>query len=488
MKLSISAMVFYIFLLPYLFATSATSSPSVIIVGAGMSGITAAKTLQENGIKDFLMLEATNRIGGRMKKAYWANKTIELGANWLFRGGHKFNMITDIANKIKLKTFLSDYTNLSSNTYKQNGGLYPKKVVEAEITIADETADFCSNLSKILSSKGNQVDNDISILAAERLFKQVPRTPVETVVDFFYNDFEDAEPPRISSLKNTFPREEFEDFGDEEYFVADPRGFETVVHYIAKQFLKYKNGIVADPRVKLNKVVNEIIYTKNGVRVKTEDGSVYDAKHVIVSVSIGVLQSNLIQFKPALPQWKTLAINAFDMAIYTKIFMKFPRRFWPTGKGTEFFLYAHETRGYYPIWQHLDNELPGSNILFVTVTDTESVRIEQQSDKQTVAEIMVVLRKLFGENTPEPTNILVPRWWSNRFYKGTYANWPAGYTQKRYEELKAPIGPVYFTGEHTNSTYIGYVNGAYFSGINTANDLVGCIKKQSCRGLRDIIE
>jgi polyamine oxidase len=434
------------------------------------------------------MLEATNRIGGRMRKAYWANNTIELGANWLFRGGPKFNIITDIANKIKLKTFYSDFANLSSNTYKQNGGLYRKKVVEAEIEIADETSDFCSNLSKIFSSKGNNIDNDISILAAQRLYKKVPRTPVETVVDFFYNDFEDAEPPRISSLKNTFPREEFESFGEDEYFVADPRGFVSVLHYIAKQFLYYKNGVVADPRVKLNKVVREIIYTKNGVTVKTEDGSVYNAKHVIVSVSIGVLQSNLINFNPPLPQWKAESINAFDMAIYTKIFMKFPQRFWPTGPGTEFFLYAHERRGYYPIWQHLENELPGSNILFATVTDTESVRIEQQPDKETVGEIMEVLKKLFGENVPKPTNILVPRWWSNRFYKGTYANWPAGYTQARYQQLKAPIGPVYFTGEHTNSTYIGYVNGAYFSGINTANDLLDCIRKQSCRGLANMNE
>ena len=39
------------------------------------------------------------------------------------------------------------------------------------------------------------------------------------------------------------------------------------------------------------------------------------------------------------------------MAVYTKIFLKFPYKFWPAGNGTEFFLYAHEKRGYYTIWQ-----------------------------------------------------------------------------------------------------------------------------------------
>ena len=48
-------------------------------------------------------------------------------------------------------------------------------------------------------------------------------------------------------------------------------------------------------------MVNEISYSKNGVTVKTEDGSVYRAEYVMVSASIGVLQSGLINFKPDLP-------------------------------------------------------------------------------------------------------------------------------------------------------------------------------------------
>ncbi|KAJ4720526.1 Polyamine oxidase 1 [Melia azedarach] len=169
------------------------------------------------------------------------------------------------------------------------------------------------------------------------------------------------------------------------------------------------------------------------------------------------------------------------MAVYTKIFLKFPYKFWPTGNGTEFFLYAHTRRGYFPIWQHLDTELPGSNILFTTVTDEESRRIEKQSDEQTKAELMVVLKKLFGNKIPEPQTILVPRWFSNRFYRGSYSNWPNGYTQERYNDLKEPVGPIYFAGEHTNATYIGYADGAYFSGITTAKDLISCLRK-SCKG------
>lgn len=85
--------------------------------------------------------------------------------------------------------------------------------------------------------------------------------------------------------------------------------------------------------------------------------------------------------------------------------------------------------------QHLENEYPGSNILFVTVTAEESRRVEQLSDQEVEAEVMVVLKTLFGNNIPKPEDILVPRWGLNRFYKGSYSNWPDKYNQNRHDQL-----------------------------------------------------
>lgn len=71
------------------------------------------------------------------------------------------------------------------------------------------------------------------------------------VVDYYHNDYEDGEPPKVTSLKHTYPRNEFVDHGEDPHFVADPRGFEIVVQYLAKQFL---SSLKSDPRLKLNKV------------------------------------------------------------------------------------------------------------------------------------------------------------------------------------------------------------------------------------------
>lgn len=77
-----------------------------------------------------------------------------------------------------------------------------------------------------------------------------------------------------------------------------------------------------------------------------------------------------------------------------------------------------------PSDQHMENAFPGSNILVVTLTNGESKRVEAQCDEETLKEAMGVLRDMFGPNIPDATDILVPRWWNNRFQRGSYSNYP----------------------------------------------------------------
>uniref|UniRef100_A0ACD5WPA4 Uncharacterized protein n=1 Tax=Avena sativa TaxID=4498 RepID=A0ACD5WPA4_AVESA len=463
------------------------AGPKVIIVGAGMSGISAGKRLSDAGITDFVILEATDRMGGRIRKTKFAGVNVEMGANWVEGvNGDEMNPIWTMANGtggLNLRTFRSDFDHIPSNTYKQGGGLYEKKFVEKIIERMDEVDESGSKLAGTLHHSGQQ---DMSVLAMQRLNDHMPAgpsMPVDMVLDYYQHDFEFAEPPRVTSLQNTLPLPTFDNFGDDVYFVADPRGYESVVYHVAGQYLKTdpESGAIVDPRLKLNTVVREITYFPSGVKVRTEDNEVYRTDYILVSASLGVLQTDLIRFKPQLPSWKIVSMYQFDMAVYTKIFLKFPRRFWPETPDTEFFLYASGRRGYYPVWQQLEKQYPGSNVLLVTVTDDESRRIEQQSDNQTMVEAVEVLRKMFpGKDVPEATEILVPRWWSNRFFKGTFSNWPIGVNRYEYDLIRAPVGRVYFTGEHTSEKYNGYVHGAYLAGIDSADILINCAKKKMC--------
>jgi polyamine oxidase len=79
------------------------------------------------------------------------------------------------------------------------------------------------------------------------------------VLDYFRYDYEFAEPPRTTSLQNTEPTATFADFGEDAHFVADQRGFETIIHHIAGQYLTTDNaGNIVDSRLKLNKVLHVI--------------------------------------------------------------------------------------------------------------------------------------------------------------------------------------------------------------------------------------
>ena len=90
----------------------------------------------------------------------------------------------------------------------------------------------------------------------------------------------------------------------------------------------------------------------------------------------------------------------------------------------------------------MENAYPGSNILVVTLTNGESKRVEAQSDKETLEEAMGVLRDMFGPHIPNATDILVPRWWNNRFQRGSYSNYPIISDNQDVHDIK--VFPSYF--------------------------------------------
>lgn len=236
--------------------------------------------------------------------------------------------------------------------------------------------------------------------------------------------------------------------------------------------------------------MTNVSYDDTDVVALTSDGSCYRAPYAICTFSLGVLQAALagvapVSFEPDFPHWKQVAITKFDMGIYTKIFLQFDpaQQFWDSN--TQYFLYAHPTtRGYYPVWQSLSAPgfLPGSGIFFVTVVDDQSRRVEAQSDEQTKEEVLDVLRQMFGpENVPQPTAFMYPRWGLTDWAYGSYSNWPTGVTLKDHQNLRANVGRLFFAGEHTSSSYYGYLQGAYFEGRDVGNRVASCVKKpQRC--------
>lgn len=194
-----------------------------------------------------------------------------------------------------------------------------------------------------------------------------------------------------SKLKRGMPRNvraalarigALDDSESPEFFVTDSRGYIAVMQYIADSYLSAN-----DQRLILNTTVTNIQYDESqptGVTVTSADGRKFTADYVICTFSAGVINKgdSTGLFSPSLPQWKRKAYARAQMGTYTKVFLKFNEPFWDDWVYT---LYADSSKyGYYPVWQNMQalglffpND---TNVFMVTVVNSESDRIEIQSD------------------------------------------------------------------------------------------------------------
>jgi monoamine oxidase len=91
----------------------------VVIIGAGFSGIGAAKELHESGI-DFVVIEAGDQIGGRAKSTTFGDYTVELGANWIHSpystNGDSHNTIWLYKELLEIEGSWSNWNNYKSRS------------------------------------------------------------------------------------------------------------------------------------------------------------------------------------------------------------------------------------------------------------------------------------------------------------------------------------------------------------------------------------
>ncbi|KAH8660621.1 putative flavin-containing polyamine oxidase [Xylariales sp. PMI_506] len=461
------------------------SRTKVAILGAGIAGITTAQALSNNSISDFIILEYQDRIGGRVHSAPFGNGpdgnplVVEYGANWiqgLGQPGGRENPIWIFEQKWNISNHQSNYSSIL--TYNETG----------YVDFSDEITAFEDALSAMEDTAGEilkdnlqdpTVREGLSIIGWKP--SQRPYPEAAETVEWWLYDGEQALTPEESSLvfNAAVSNFTFLQFSNENNFVTDQRGHSYWIRGEASTFLAPD-----DPRLRLNTIVEKIAYSPEGVTVTADDGTCVHADYAVCTFSLGVLQRDgAVSFEPALPMWKKTAIEMFEIGIYTKIFLQFPYTFWPANK--EYFLYAdpHE-RGWYPIWQSLDVEgfFPGSHILFVTVTEQQSHRVEKMTDEETLQEVMVVLRSMFPDvDIPQPTAFTYPRWSQIPWAYGSFTAWPAGTTLEMHENLRANVDRLWFTGEHTSSSYFGYMQGAWFEGQDAGNRIAGLISGK-CEG------
>ena len=99
--------------------------------------------------------------------------------------------------------------------------------------------------------------------------------------------------------------------------------------------------------------------------------------------------------------------------------------------------------------------------------------MENQTDAQITNDIMEILRKIYGNDIPNPTEVLISRWTQDPFARGSYSFAGLGSLPEDFEAFEVPLNNrVFFAGEHTIHDYRGTVHGAYLSGIREGQKIV----------------
>lgn len=417
----------------------------ILIVGAGMAGLSAAKSLKELGY-DVIVLEARQRTGGRIWTDHTLGLPLDIGASWIH--GVKANPLTQLADEVGAERVKTDYDSLTIfNTY--GAELSASEVVELEKTFDDLMTriefwqeDFESDVSlqkaidQYLNNKHYSDDGMRKLVYA--INTEIEHEYAADVQDLSLYWFDDAG--------------EF-DGGD----VIFPMGYEQLTRPLIK-------GL----DIRLEETVRQVEYNPDGIRILTANRE-YTARKAILTLPAGVLQSGSVQFKPALPDKKQNALKLFGSGVLNKVYLQFSEVFWDAD--THLIGYVSEKKGQWCEWLNL-NALLGQPVLLAFNAGAYGHEIEALSDKEILSQALLRLGQMLGKQIPEPIGWLITRWGQDPFALGSYSSLKPGATPNIYDDLAKPVDKVlFFAGEATHRTHPATVHGAYLSGQRAAKEL-----------------
>jgi monoamine oxidase len=300
--------------------------------------------------------------------------------------------------------------------------------------------------------KGGQADISLQAGIDQVLSRRVVNEKERTELNYAIHAVIEEEYATNASDLSLFNWDQDQEFGGQS--VIFPRGYGQIADALARGM-----------DIRLNQRVSRIEYSNRGVRIKT-DQSTLAAERVVVTLPLGVLKRGTITFLPALPEAKIEAISRLGMGVLNKVFLRFPRVFWPKDRDT--FGVVSERKGEWAEW--IDYyKYTGQPVLLGLNSGKHARDLEELADQTVVAAAMQVLRGIYGRSIPDPDGVVVTRWGSDPFSLGAYSSIPPGANGKDYDTLAEPVGDrVFFAGEATSRSYPATVHGAFLSGEREA--------------------
>ncbi|WP_458042580.1 MULTISPECIES: flavin monoamine oxidase family protein [Bacteria] len=423
-----------------------------IVVGAGIAGLTAARLVTRAG-RRVVILEARDRVGGRVHTDRSDGLITDLGASWI-------HGITDSPVAAAAQAFGMPMVEFTVGGYQPDSrpiahyGPDGRRLSDAAARdyVSDIHAVDATLVDVIAGSAPDASYRDVTEAALAQHGWNAERT--QRVREYLEHRAEEQYGAWIEDLAAHGLDDDSID-GDEVVF---PQGYDTLA-----------TGLAEGLDVRLEHVVSCVEWSADGVVVTTDRG-VFAARDAVVTVPVGVLQSEDFTIEPTLPEPVAGALGRLTMNAFEKVFLRFPTKFWDED------VYAIRQQGPEGRWWHSWYDLTalhGEPTLLTFAAGPAGIETRNWATERIVESVLVQLRRLYGDRVEQPTQVHITSWQDDPFARGSYAYMTLGSTTDDHDALATPIGGVlHLAGEATWTDDPATVTAAMYSGHRAATRIL----------------